>query len=123
MPSSLASTSQSRSPERYRRHPFSSAIREQIRQLNDLDNWHALVGYGRDIAVIITAYWLCLGLSWWFYPVALLLIASRQRAFSNLVHESAHGVLPSAIAALIRELAESATHPSGPTPATLPMRR
>jgi fatty acid desaturase len=78
---------------RYQRHRFSTEIQEQIRQLNSLDNWHAPMGYARDIAVIVVACWLCLGVSWWCYPAALFLIGSRQRAFSNLLHESAHGML------------------------------
>ena len=78
---------------RHQRYRFSSDIQEQIRKLNQLDNWHAPVGYARDVLVILAAGWLSLRVSWWLYPITVLLIGSRQRAFSNLLHESAHGIL------------------------------
>lgn len=82
-----------RPTDRYQKHRFSPEIQRQIRELNVLDNWHAPLGYVRDLAVVAVAVLVCLQASWWFYPLSLLLIGSRQRAFSNLLHESAHGML------------------------------
>lgn len=61
--------------------------------MNELDNWHGLAGFLGDLITIAAAVAICNYLSWWLYPVALVLIGSRQRAFSNLLHESAHGIL------------------------------
>lgn len=82
-----------RSSDRHRKHRFSPEIQRQIRELNELDNWHAVAAYARDLALIAASAWLCVAVSWWFYPLALIVIGSRQRAFSNLLHESTHGML------------------------------
>lgn len=78
---------------RYRQHRFAPEIERQIKELNRLDNWHGLLGWARDVALVVAMVLLCTRVSWWFYPVALVVIGSRQRAFSNLLHESAHGIL------------------------------
>ncbi len=68
-------------------------IRRELRDLCRTDNYHALFGLLFDYAVIAASVYLCLGISWWFYPVSLILIGSTQRAFVNLLHEASHKVL------------------------------
>ncbi|MBB5874461.1 fatty acid desaturase [Allocatelliglobosispora scoriae] len=77
----------------WHRYRFIPAVDEGMRQLNVLDNWHGLVAYTRDVLLLILSVAACVRLSWWCYPLALIVIGSRQRAFSNLLHESAHGTL------------------------------
>ncbi|MBI0293373.1 fatty acid desaturase family protein [Streptomyces sp. PRKS01-29] len=46
-----------------------------------------------DYLVVALCIWLTIGVSWWFYPPAIVLIGSTQRALVNLLHESSHKVL------------------------------
>jgi fatty acid desaturase len=68
-------------------------VRRRLRPLGKLDNWHALVAILADYAIVTAAVWACLEVSWWCYPLALILIGSTQRAMVNLLHESSHKVL------------------------------
>jgi fatty acid desaturase len=71
------------------KYTFSKSIQEQLSQLRTLDNWHGLVGAFYDYGVIAFGVALFY-LSAWFYPISVLLIGSRQRAFATLLHESVH---------------------------------
>ena len=71
------------------RHQFSLAIKKKIIALRTLDNWHGLVGCAYDYCVIAICVYL-FTLSVWFYPIALIVIGSRQRALATILHESAH---------------------------------
>lgn len=44
-------------------------------------------------AVIAAAVSICIWVSWWFYPLALMLIANRLLALSLVCHEGLHGTL------------------------------
>ncbi|MBY8889443.1 fatty acid desaturase family protein [Streptomyces sp. PTM05] len=79
--------------KRFRSYRFTDTIECEIRALNRLDNWHGIAGYLGDLFTIAAAVALCIFGSWWFYPASLVVIGSRQRAFSNMLHESAHGML------------------------------
>lgn len=68
-------------------------VRRRLRSLTQLDNWHAPLSISLDYLGIAVCVWLCVGVSWWFYPIALLYIGSTQRGFVNLLHESTHKVL------------------------------
>lgn len=68
-------------------------VRRGLRALCRLDNHHAPLGIAFDYLVIAASILLCVEVSWWFYPVAVVLIGSTQRAFVNLLHESSHKVL------------------------------
>jgi fatty acid desaturase len=70
-------------------------VLRRVRPLTALDNWHWLVALAIDYALIATAVYLMLGVSWWLYPVSLVIVGSTQRAFANLLHESSHGILAS----------------------------
>lgn len=73
------------------RHPFSDEIKKNIRKLLVLDNWHCWLAVITDYSIIVAAVWLAVDVSWYFYPLSILLIGSRQRALATITHESAHG--------------------------------
>ncbi|HEY1628161.1 MAG TPA: fatty acid desaturase family protein [Streptosporangiaceae bacterium] len=72
---------------------LSPQIRKDLRKLCRLDNYHAVIAIAFDYAVIAAAVYLCVGLSFWLYPISLVLIGSTQRALVNILHESSHKVL------------------------------
>jgi fatty acid desaturase len=78
---------------RYDHYKFSQEIRQQIKPLVQLDNWHGLLAMLEDYAIILLSILITCHFSWWFYPLALLTIGSRQRALATLLHESAHQTL------------------------------
>jgi hypothetical protein len=63
---------------------LSPQIRRQLRDLYRTDNHHALLSLLFDYAVIAAAVYLCVGLSFWCYPISLVLIGSTQRALVNV---------------------------------------
>jgi fatty acid desaturase len=69
------------------------AVRKELRPLGKLDNYHAIPAVLQDFAIIAISVWLCVGVSWWFFPLSALFIGGVQRAFGHLLHESAHKVL------------------------------
>lgn len=78
---------------KYERYKFSPEITSQIRELTKLDNWHGLLALLEDCLIILASILITSHVTWFFYPIALLVIGSRQRALATLMHESAHGVL------------------------------
>ncbi|MDH6130743.1 fatty acid desaturase [Kitasatospora sp. MAA4] len=79
--------------KRYRPYRSKPEIENQIRELNQLDNWHGLLAFAEDAFWISAAVASCYLISPWLYPLALVLIGSRMRALATILHESAHGVL------------------------------
>lgn len=73
------------------RYRFSREINEEIRHLNVSDNWHSLYFFALDVFWIALCVATCLFVSWWFYPLAVLIIGARQRAFSTIFHDCVHG--------------------------------
>lgn len=72
---------------------LSPQIRKDLRALCRLDNHHAVLAIAFDYLVVAVAVYLCVGVSFWFYPLSLVLIGSTQRALVNILHESSHKVL------------------------------
>ncbi|PZD70728.1 hypothetical protein C1752_09749 [Acaryochloris thomasi RCC1774] len=66
-----------------------AAIRQSLRELQTTDN---LSGFGKILGhyIVIGIAVALAKLSFWLYPVALLLIGSRLRALDNLSHEAFH---------------------------------
>ncbi|MFJ3461591.1 guanitoxin biosynthesis L-arginine gamma (S) hydroxylase [Achromobacter spanius] len=73
-------------------YKFSDDIKNNLKKLTRLDNFHGPLAVIEDFFVIscaILAFWI----SPYFYPISVLLIGSRQRALATLLHESAHKTL------------------------------
>jgi fatty acid desaturase len=77
---------------RYTMHRFPREVERELRVLNRSDNWHALLAWAQDVAWIALCVVSCVMLSWWFYPLAVLVIGARQRGLSTILHDCAHGV-------------------------------
>lgn len=71
---------------------FDREILKQIKSLYVYDNWHALIALGMDFALIVFAIVLS-EYSYWFLPLTLLIIGSRQRALATILHEASHSAL------------------------------
>ncbi|MGM1062620.1 fatty acid desaturase [Saccharothrix sp. Mg75] len=78
--------------KRYRMHRFPEEVERGIKKLNRSDNWHAALAWLEDVAWMVFCAWLCLGVSYWFYPLAVLVIGARQRGLSTILHDCAHGI-------------------------------
>ncbi|MBV9575357.1 MAG: fatty acid desaturase family protein [Gammaproteobacteria bacterium] len=74
--------------ERSRYH-FDDKISKELAVLYKLDNWHGLIAITIDYLVIATAVGSAIYIHW-LYPVAWLIIGSRQRALATILHESVH---------------------------------
>lgn len=81
---------QNRNIQRYK---FKQEIKTKIKELTKLDNWHGPLALLEDYFVISLSILISRNITWFFYPLAILLIGSRQRALTTLLHESAHGIL------------------------------
>ena len=78
---------------KYERYKFSPEIISRIKELTKLDNWHGLLALLEDCLLIQASILITSHVTWFFYPIALLIIGSRQRALTTILHDSAHGVL------------------------------
>ena len=83
-----------------KKHPFPEEILSQIKSLYKLDNYHGILALLQNYLIVTATIgatlllWNTIGL--WavlFYPIAVFVIGSRQRAFATLLHEASHGVL------------------------------
>lgn len=77
---------------RYRMHRFPPDVRRELAELNRPDNWHVLFAWTRDVLWMALATAVCVYGSYWFYPLAVLVVGARQRGLSTLLHDCAHGV-------------------------------
>ncbi len=73
-------------------YKFSREINKKIESLYPLDNWHGLLALLLDYAVIAAMIIITLHFVW-FYPVAIFVIGSRQRALATIQHEASHYAL------------------------------
>lgn len=71
------------------KYRFSPEIRQSLKPLLQLNNWRGVLGVTGDYVVIAFAVFLSLQ-SYWFYPLSVLLIGSRQRALTSILHEACH---------------------------------
>lgn len=79
--------------KKFKKYRFSNSIYHELKPLYKLDQWHCCLALVEDWIIICFAFSLSYYWSWYFYPVSLLLIGSRQRALATLLHESAHQVI------------------------------
>ncbi len=82
-----------RAGEMIRRHKFTPAIVARVRQLHVLDNHHGVLALLGDYIVIAACILVSEQVGWLIYPLAVVIIGSRQRAFATLTHEAAHQTL------------------------------
>lgn len=77
----------------YQKHKFDGRILADIEPLCRLDNWHAPLAVIADFAIIAAAIAAVHVFGWIAYPISVIIIGSRQRALSTMVHEATHGTL------------------------------
>ncbi|MET0135824.1 MAG: fatty acid desaturase family protein [Kibdelosporangium sp.] len=77
---------------RYRMYRFPDDVQAALKDLNRSDNWHAAAAWVQDIVWMALCVWLCVEVSWWLYPLAVLVIGARQRGLSTILHDCAHGI-------------------------------
>ncbi|HFC7429411.1 TPA: fatty acid desaturase, partial [Neisseria meningitidis] len=71
---------------------FDKEILLKIKELYRYDNWHAVLAILYDYLIIIFSIFLS-EQSYWFLPLTILLIGSRQRALATILHEASHSAL------------------------------
>jgi hypothetical protein len=49
----------------------------------ELDNYRVVATVLRDLVVVAVSVWLCVGVSWWFFPLSVLFIGGVQRLSTN----------------------------------------
>ena len=64
-----------------------------LKKLCGRDNFHGLLSIMQDMCFIVLAILFCVNVSYWFFPVSVLIIGARQRALASLLHEAAYGTL------------------------------
>lgn len=74
------------------RYRFNCTIEQKLKSLFTLNNWNAIIALLYDYMVIALAIFISLQCHF-FYPLAVIVIGSRQRALATLLHESIHNVL------------------------------
>jgi dihydrorhizobitoxine desaturase len=77
---------------RYTMYRFSPDIEREIKKYNVSDNWHALFSWAHDLVWMALCVAACYAVTWWLYPLAVLIIGARQRGLSTILHDCAHGV-------------------------------
>ncbi|RLV70268.1 fatty acid desaturase [Streptomyces sp. CBMAI 2042] len=77
---------------RYRMYRFPADVQREVNELNRADNWHVFLAWAEDVFWMALCVLLCVYGSYWFYPLAVLVIGARQRGLSTLLHDCAHGV-------------------------------
>ncbi len=74
-------------------YKFSKNITKRIPELYTLDNMHGPMAALLNLTIVTAAIITVRNTGWYLYPLALLVIGSRQRAMATLMHEAAHGTL------------------------------
>ncbi|PPV06551.1 dihydrorhizobitoxine desaturase [Xanthomonas bromi] len=69
--------------------------REIMRELSDLrpDNMTGALYIIKDYTVMVACAVATVQLSWWLYPLALLIIGAHQRGLTTISHDAAHRIL------------------------------
>lgn len=76
----------------YKIYRFDDKIHRKISTLSKLDNWHCFLALIENYMIIFLIAAAC-SVSWYLYPLAVLIIGSRQRALTTLLHEASHNTL------------------------------
>lgn len=71
---------------------FDKEILKKIKTLYTYNNFYGVFALIYDYSIIIFAILLS-EFSYWFLPLSILLIGSRQRALATVLHEASHSAL------------------------------
>ncbi|MGS4920172.1 fatty acid desaturase [Mameliella alba] len=76
----------------YAEHDFEirKDVLRQLKHFSEPSNVAAVRTLAFEYALIAGSIYLCVGVSYWFYPLAIIIIGSAQRTFANILHEAAH---------------------------------
>jgi fatty acid desaturase len=70
-------------------HNFSKEIRMELRPLYKSNNYRGSIGILYDYLIIALAIFIGT-YSFWLYPLAVIIIGSRQRALATILHDASH---------------------------------
>ena len=76
----------------YNRHRFDKSISARVSHLLRTDNYHSLGAILLNYAIVVITILLTINTNYWLYPLALLVIGSRQRALGSILHDASHKV-------------------------------
>mmetsp|Transcript_18343 Transcript_18343/g.29476 ORF Transcript_18343/g.29476 Transcript_18343/m.29476 type:complete len:362 (+) Transcript_18343:8172-9257(+) len=77
---------------RFEKYSFETTVNRQLSALRP-DNYTGALYIAKDYAVMIAAALAVIYISWWLYPIAILLIGAHQRGLTTISHDSAHRIL------------------------------
>jgi fatty acid desaturase len=69
---------------------FSDEINLQLLPLQKSNNYRWILGLSYDYFCIMFAIILSVRVSWFLYPISIIIIGSRMRALATLLHDAAH---------------------------------
>jgi len=72
------------------KYKFSAKINKELLELQLSDNYHWIYGLSYDYLIILSAIFLSVSISWYFYLFSILIIGSRMRAIATLLHDATH---------------------------------
>lgn len=76
----------------YAEHDFEikKGVLRELNKFSEPSNAAAFKTLAFEYALLAASIYLTIAVSYWFYPVALIIIGSVQRTFANILHEAAH---------------------------------
>jgi fatty acid desaturase len=77
---------------RYRPFSFQPEVMREIARLRP-DDARPVLWIAMNWSVIVAAALATVWISWWLYPLAVLLIAAQQRGLTTIAHDAAHRTL------------------------------
>jgi fatty acid desaturase len=77
---------------RYEKYSFGPHINKQLAALRP-DNFTGALYISKDYLVIVSCAVAVTQLSWWLYPIAVLIIGAHQRGLTTISHDAAHRIL------------------------------
>jgi len=77
-------------PNKTSQYKFNPEISKELNKLTVLDNYHVIIALLQDWGIIILSS-IVAHYYFYFYPICLIIIGSRQRGLGNIFHDSTHG--------------------------------
>lgn len=78
--------------KRYETFRFSRDITRELAELRP-DNVTGALYVLKDYLVMLACAYVTVRFSWWFYPLAVLMIGAHQRGLTTISHDAAHRIL------------------------------